>query len=216
VLARAAIVAAACGALVPAAAAPPGGERPTKIVAFGDSLTAGRGLAADATFPARLEQALTARGFAVEVVNAGVSGDTSADGLERLEWSVPDDTDAVILELGANDALRGIDPLLVRASLETIVRRLDIRHVPILLAGMRAPPNMGSEYTRAFDAIYPELAVRFGLLYYPFFLDGVALDASLNQEDGLHPNEAGIKVIVQRLLPKAEELIARVRQQHGH
>ncbi|HEV3396649.1 MAG TPA: GDSL-type esterase/lipase family protein, partial [Xanthobacteraceae bacterium] len=144
-LGLAAVVAAA--AIVSAAAQPGGAGRPVKIVALGDSLTAGLGLPADAAFPARLQRALTDQGLAVEVVNAGVSGDTAADGLARLDWSVPDDTDAVILELGANDALRGIDPKLTRAALDTILRRLTARRIPVLLAGMRAPPNMGADYT---------------------------------------------------------------------
>lgn len=205
-LALAAIVAGA--ALAPAAAQT---GRPVKVVAFGDSLTAGLGLPADAAFPARLQRALIGKGLAVDVINAGVSGDTSTDGLARLDWSVQDDADAVILELGANDALRGIDPKLTRAALDAILRRLAARRVPVLLAGMRAPPNMGADYTRAFDAIYPDLAAAYGVLFYPFFLDGVAAERGLNQGDGLHPTAAGVDVIVERLLPQAEELIARVR-----
>ena len=186
-----------------------------KIVALGDSLVAGLGLPAQATFTVRLEQALRARGLSVDIANAGVSGDTSADGLARLDWSIPDDTDAVILELGANDALRGIDPARTRGALEGIVRRLAERRITVLLAGMRAPPNMGADFAGAFDAIFPDLAARFDLLYYPFFLDGVAAERDLNQRDGMHPNAAGIEVIVKRLLPKAEELVARARQEHG-
>jgi acyl-CoA thioesterase I len=208
-LGLAAVVAAA--AIVSAAAQPGGAGRPVKIVALGDSLTAGLGLPADAAFPARLQRALTDQGLAVEVVNAGVSGDTAADGLARLDWSVPDDTDAVILELGANDALRGIDPKLTRAALDTILRRLTARRIPVLLAGMRAPPNMGADYTKAFDAIYPDLAAAYGVVFYPFFLDGVAAERSLNQGDGLHPTAAGVDVIVARMLPKVEELVARAR-----
>jgi acyl-CoA thioesterase-1 len=205
-LALAAIVAGA--ALAPAAAQT---GRAVKIVAFGDSLTAGLGLPADAAFPARLQRALIGKGLAVDVINAGVSGDTSTDGLARLDWSVPDDADAVILELGANDALRGLDPKRTRAALDAILRRLAARHVPVLLAGMRAPPNMGADYTRAFDAIYPDLAAAYGVVFYPFFLDGVAAERGLNQGDGLHPTAAGVDVIVERLLPQAEALIARVR-----
>jgi acyl-CoA thioesterase-1 len=205
-LALAAIVAGA--ALAPAAAQT---GRAVKIVAFGDSLTAGLGLPADAAFPARLQRALIGKGLAVDVINAGVSGDTSTDGLARLDWSVPDDADAVILELGANDALRGLDPKRTRAALDAILRRLAARHVPVLLAGMRAPPNMGADYTQAFDAIYPDLAAAYGVVFYPFFLDGVAAQRGLNQGDGLHPTAAGVDVIVARLLPQAEELIARVR-----
>jgi acyl-CoA thioesterase-1 len=207
-LALAAIVA---GVPVASSSAQRDDERPVKVVAFGDSLTAGLGLPANAAFPARLRRALIGKGLAVDVINAGVSGDTSTDGLARLDWSVPDDADAVILELGANDALRGIDPKLTRAALDAILRRLAARHVPVLLAGMRAPPNMGADYTQAFDAIYPDLAAAYGVLFYPFFLDGVAAERGLNQGDGLHPTAAGVDVIVARLLPQAEELIARVR-----
>src|SRR5262245_48943025 len=165
-------------------------ERPVRIVALGDSLTAGYGLAADKAFPARLARALAARGHVVEIANAGVSGDTTSDGLARLDWSVPDGTDAVILELGANDALRGIDPAIVRAALEAIMSRLKERRIAVLLAGMRAPPNLGVDYVRAFDAIFPELATKFGAVLYPFFLDGVATERNLNQPDGMHPTAA--------------------------
>ena len=194
------------------AAAQPGGTRSVKIVAIGNSLTAGLGLPANATFPARLERALAQRGTAAEVVNAGVSGDTTADGLSRLDWSVPDDTDAVILELGANDALRGLDPAQARANLDAILKRLIGRKLPVLLAGMRAPPNMGAEYTKTFDAIYPDLAAAYGTILYPFFLEGVAADRALNQGDGLHPTAAGVDVIVAKILPRVEELVARARQ----
>jgi acyl-CoA thioesterase I len=191
----------------PAAAA----ERPVRIVALGDSLTAGLGLPVDRAFPAQLERALKAKGLAVEVSNAGVSGDTASGGLARLDWSVPEGTDAVIIELGANDMLRGIDPKVTRRALEGIVRRLTQRRVVVLLAGMRASANLDSEYRRDFDAIYPELAVRHGLLLYPFFLEGSAGKAGLNQVDGLHPNAAGVDAIVAGILPKVEELIRRVR-----
>lgn len=190
-------------------------ERPVKIVALGDSLTAGLGLPADAAFPIRLERALRGKGLSVEIVNAGVSGDTASDGLARLDWSVPEDTDAVVLELGANDALRGIDPKLTRAALEAIVRRLRERRIPVLLVGMRAPPNMGADYVRMFDGVFPELASAAGLVFYPFFLEGVAADPSLNQRDGIHPTAAGVDVIVRRLLPKAEELVTRARTERG-
>jgi acyl-CoA thioesterase I len=201
-------------ALVSAAAQPGSAGRPVKIVALGDSLTAGLGLPADAAFPARLARALAQKGIAAEVVNAGVSGDTAADGLARLEWSVPDDTDAVILELGANDALRGLDPAQTRANLEGILRRLGARRIPALLAGMRAPPNMGADYVKAFDAIYPDLAAAHGAALYPFFLDGVAAERGLNQGDGLHPTAAGVDVIVAKILPQVEELIARAAAAH--
>jgi acyl-CoA thioesterase-1 len=144
-------------------------------------------------------------------VNAGVSGDTTAGGLERLDWSVPDDTDAVILELGANDALRGLDPATTQRSLTTILDKLAARHIPVLLAGMKAPRNLGSDYTGKFDAIYPALAANHPVVFYPFFLEGVAADPHLNQGDGLHPTAAGVEVIVKNILPKVEELIARVR-----
>jgi acyl-CoA thioesterase-1 len=201
-------------ALVSAAAQPGSAGRPVKIVALGDSLTAGLGLPADAAFPARLARALAQERVAAEVVNAGVSGDTTADGLARLDWSVPDDTDAVILELGANDALRGLDPAQTRANLEGILRRLGARHIPVLFAGMRSPPNMGAEYVRAFDAIYPDLAAAHGVIFYPFFLDGVAAERGLNQGDGIHPTAAGVDVIVAKILPQVEELIARVPGAH--
>ena len=196
------------GALAGTAA---GADRPVRIVALGDSLTAGLGLPANAAFPARLEQALNAKGMAVEITNAGVSGDTASAGLARLDWSVPEGTDAVIVELGANDMLRGIDPKVTRAAIGEIVRRLTERRIAVLLAGMRAAPNLGPDYGRAFETIYSDLAANNGLLLYPFFLDGVAAEAKLNQHDGLHPTAAGIDAIVARILPKAEELVARVR-----
>ena len=189
------------------------GDRSVRIVVLGDSLTAGLGLPADEAFPAKLERALKAKGLAIEVINAGVSGDTASGGLARLDWSVPEGTDAVILELGANDMLRGIDPKLTRQALEEIVRRLSARGVPVLLAGMRAAANLGNDYGRAFEALYSDLAGRYDLLLYPFFLDGVAGEAGLNQSDGLHPTAAGVDAIVARILPKVEELVRRAR--HG-
>lgn len=189
----------------------PAADRVLKIVAFGDSLTAGLGLPAGAAFPARLEAALKAKGHAVTIVNAGVSGDTASGGLGRLDWSVPDDADAVILELGANDALRGVDPKTTKAALDAILGKLDARRVPVLLAGMAAPRNMGADYVRAFDAIYPALASTHRVVFYPFFLAGVATDPKLNQGDGLHPTAAGVDVIVARILPSVEALIARAR-----
>ncbi len=186
-------------------------DRPVRIVALGDSLTAGLGVPADQAFPAKLEQALRAKGLAVEVTNAGVSGDTASSGLARLDWSIPEGTDAVIVELGANDMLRGIDPKITRHALEGIVRRLADRRVAVLLAGMRAAPNLGPDFGRDFEAIYSELAARNDLLLYPFFLDGVAGEAELNQRDGLHPTVAGVDAIVARILPKVEELVSRVR-----
>jgi acyl-CoA thioesterase-1 len=190
-------------------------ERTVKIVALGDSLMAGYQLPAQDAFPVQLERALRAKGLAVEVANAGVSGDTSSGGLARLDWSVPDGTDAVILELGANDMLRAVDPRVTREALTEIVRRLRERRIEVLLCGMQAARNLGPDYARAFDPIYPELATANGLLLYPFFLDGIVGDAKLNQSDGLHPTAAGVAKIVAGILPKVEELIARVQARPG-
>jgi acyl-CoA thioesterase-1 len=190
-------------------------DRPVRIVAFGDSLTAGLGLPAQDAFPAKLQAALKAKGLAANVVNAGVSGDTASAGLERLEWSVPDGTDGIILELGANDALRGLDPALTQKALNEILDKLAARRIPVLLAGMKAPRNLGSDYTARFDAIYPALASTHPVVFYPFFLEGVATDPHLNQGDGLHPNAAGVDVIVARILPQVEELIARAQAARG-
>lgn len=185
---------------------------PLKIVALGDSLTAGYGLPAEAAYPAKLAEALHANGYDVTIVNAGVSGDTASGGLARLDWSVSPDTDAVILELGANDMLRGVDPKVTRAALDAILKRLADRHIPVLLVGMHAGRNLGEDYVRRFDAIYPALASTHRVVFYPFFLAGVATDPALNQADGMHPNPAGVDVIVKRMLPSVEELIARARQ----
>jgi acyl-CoA thioesterase-1 len=190
-------------------------DRPVRIVVLGDSLTAGLGLPVNAAFPAKLEQALKAKGMAVEITNAGVSGDTASAGLARLDWSVPEGTDAVIVELGANDTLRGIDPKVTRQALGEIVRRLRGRGIAVLLTGMRAAPNLGPDYGRDFEAIYSALAAENDLLFYPFFLDGVATDSKLNQRDGLHPTAAGVDAIVARILPKAEELVARARDKRA-
>jgi acyl-CoA thioesterase-1 len=184
---------------------------PVRIVAFGDSLTAGYGLPPGAGFPARLEAALKAKGLDVVVADAGASGDTSTAALARLDWSVPQETDAVIVEIGANDALRGIAPELTRDNLDAIVGRLRARGLPVLVAGMRAPPNMGEAYVTAFDAIYPDVAAKHGALLYPFFLDGVAAERSLNLADGMHPTAAGIDVIVGRILPTVEALVAEAK-----
>jgi acyl-CoA thioesterase I len=208
--------AAAIAALLSGIAAGAGAaERPVKIVALGDSLTAGFGLPAADAFPAKLERALKAKGLAVEVANAGVSGDTAPGGLARLDWAVPPDADAVIVELGANDMLQGKDPKRTRQALDEIVRRLTGRRIAVLLAGMRAAPNLGGDYTRDFESIYPEIAAKYDALFYPFFLDGIASDMKLNQRDGLHPTAAGIDAIVTRILPKAEELVARARAMRG-
>ncbi|HEY7243100.1 MAG TPA: arylesterase [Xanthobacteraceae bacterium] len=186
-------------------------DTPVHVVALGDSLTAGLGLPLNASFPAKLESALRSKGMAVEITNAGVSGDTASGGLARLDWSVPQGTDAVIVELGANDMLRGIDPKLTQAALAEILQRLNARHIAVLLAGMRAAPNLGADYGRNFESIYSELAAKEGALLYPFFLDGVAGEAKLNQPDGLHPSAAGVEEIVRRILPEVEELVSRVR-----
>ncbi|MEA2873254.1 MAG: acyl-CoA thioesterase [Hyphomicrobiales bacterium] len=190
-------------------------DRPVRIVVLGDSLSAGFGLAAQDALPAKLERALKAKGHNVTIENAGVSGDTAAGGLARLDWSVADGTDAVILELGANDALRGADPKQTRTSLEAIIRKLKERRIAVLLAGMLAPRNLGPDYVNAFDSIYPELAAEHGLILYPFILDGVAGDRALNQGDGIHPTAAGVDIMVKGLLPKAEELLARVKAGKG-
>jgi acyl-CoA thioesterase-1 len=190
-------------------------DEPVKLVVLGDSLSAGYGLSLKDAFPTKLAAALKARGRNVMVVNAGVSGDTASGGLERLDWSVPDGTQAVIVELGANDALRGIDPMVTQMALDRILRRLHERHIPVLLAGMKAPRNMGASYIEAFDGIYPSLASTHSVLFYPFFLEGVAADTKLNQHDGLHPNAAGVDLIVTRILPKVEELIMRAQNARG-
>ena len=184
---------------------------PLRIVALGDSLMAGYGLAEKEGFPAKLQAALRAKGHDVEVINAGVSGDTASGGLTRLDWSVPKDAAAVILELGANDALRAVNPAETRKALDEALRRLRERKLEVLLAGMLAPPNMGAEYSAAFDRIYPELAQKHSVLLYPFFLDGVAAVEKLNQRDGIHPTAAGVDVIVERILPSVEKLIAQTR-----
>jgi acyl-CoA thioesterase-1 len=193
----------ALAGLLPASAAT------LRIVALGDSLTAGLGLQKTDGFAARLEAALRERGHDVVVVDAGVSGDTASDGLARLDWSVGDDAGAVIVELGSNDALRGVDPKITRDALDRLLARLAERKLPVLLAGMLAPPNLGPDYGEAFNGMYAELAERHGALLYPFFLDGVAAEARLNQADGMHPNAAGVAAIVERILPAVEELIAR-------
>jgi acyl-CoA thioesterase-1 len=193
-----------------------------RVVALGDSLTAGLGLPASQSFPAKLEAALRARGHDVTIVNAGVSGDTATDGLARLDWSVGDDANAVLVELGANDALRGIDPATTRAALGEILRRLRERHLPVFIAGMLAPLNFGEDFARRFDAIYPDLAHQYGAALYPFFLDGLVSTSDITrggaartgffQADGLHPNADGVDAIVERLLPVIEPWIARIEK----
>ena len=209
-----AIMAGAALALGCAAASATGAfaaDKPVAIVALGDSLTAGLGLAANEAFPAKLAKALAAKGIAVTLANAGVSGDTTSGGLTRLDWSVPPETEAVILELGANDALRGLDPAVARRALDTMLRRLKERGIPVLLCGMLAPPNLGPDYARAFNAIFPQLATSYDAVFYPFFLEGIAANRRLNQGDGIHPTAAGVDIIVAGILPKVEELIARAK-----
>ncbi len=179
------------------------------ILALGDSLTAGYGLQPSDAFPVKLEAALKAKGHDVTVVNAGVSGDTALDGASRLDWALSDDIDAVIVELGANDALRGLPPQQAELAIDDILSRLKARGLPVLLAGMRAPPNLGPEYQAGFDGMYRRLADKHGVLLYPFLLDGVAADVKLNQADGLHPNPAGVDQIVARMLPAVEQLIGK-------
>jgi acyl-CoA thioesterase-1 len=186
-------------------------ERPVKIVAFGDSLTAGHGLPATDAFPFKLAHALEAKGIKVQIVNAGVSGDTASGGLARLDWSLPSDTDAVILELGANDAMRGIDPTVTREALAAILTKLKERGIAVLLCGMYAPPNMGADFERAYQRMYPQLARSYDAILYPFFLDGVAGHREHNQADGIHPTSKGVDLIVEAILPKVEELVARVK-----
>ena len=191
---------------LPATAADP---HETVIVALGDSLTAGYGLPRNQSFPAQLQAALEARGAKVKIVNAGVSGDTANAALKRLGWALPENADAVIVELGANDALQGLPPEETKRALAKIIEQLQAKDLVVLLAGMEAPRNMGKEYVAAFGAIYPELAARYDVSLYPFFLEGAALNVGLMQADGIHPNGKGVAEIVETMLPKVEELLAR-------
>ena len=185
--------------------------KPVRLVAYGDSLMAGLGLAEADAFPAKLQAALKRQGRDVEVVDAGVSGDTTADGLARLDWTLGDGADAVILELGANDMLRGLDPAMTQANLSSTLAALQARHVKVLLAGMRAPPTMGQDYDDKFAAIYPALAKRYGVPLYPFFLDGIIGERALHLPDQMHPTGAGVDVIVQRILPDVDKLLDGVQ-----
>jgi acyl-CoA thioesterase I len=178
------------------------------ILDFGDSLTAGYGLMPEQAFPAQLEGWLRAHGVPARVVNAGVSGDTTAGGVARLDWALADKPDVVILALGSNDALRGIDPATVRANLDTMLEKINAIGAKVLLLGMQAPPNWGRSYDQAFNQIFPELASKHGAVLYPFFLEGVAMKPELNQPDGLHPNERGVEVLVKRIGPVVAGLIA--------
>ena len=189
------------------AAATPSLAATPRILALGDSLTAGYGLQPDEAFPVRLEAALAAAGVAADIVNGGVSGDTSAGGLARLEWLLAERPDYVLVELGANDALRGIDPKVTRDNLDKILQRIIEAGAKPLLLGMKAPTNWGRDYEAEFDAIYPELAAKYRIPLYPFFLDGVAMDQSLNQGDGLHPNARGAALIAERVAPYVERLL---------
>jgi acyl-CoA thioesterase-1 len=187
-------------------------EQPIRLLAIGDSLTAGYGLPPGEGFVPRLQAALDARGRSVRVIDAGVSGDTTAGGLARLDWALAENPDAVLLELGANDGLRGLPPQQVRANLNAILDRLAARNLPVLLAGMLAPPNFGAAYGREFVAVFQDLArERPDLIFYPFFLEGVAGERALNQPDGIHPNEQGVAKVVRGILPAVEQLLDRVR-----
>lgn len=206
------------GVLLSLAALPAGAqsdaalETPITILALGDSLTAGYGLEQGDAFPVQLQNALAQQGYAATIVNAGVSGDTSAGGRSRLEWLLSPQIDAVIVELGANDGLRGLDPGQTRDNLEWILAALAQKGLPVLLTGMQAPPNLGKDYGRDFNSIYPDLAARYDAVFDPFYLEGVAADPALNQRDGIHPNSDGVRVIVERLVPKVIELMARVNR----
>lgn len=180
---------------------------PLKIIAFGDSLVAGLGLSADAAFPAVLEKTLRAEGYAVSVINAGVSGDTASGGQARLDWALTDGADGVILELGANDMLRGVDPAVTKAALDAILGNLKARNIKVLIAGMKAAPNLGQDYKTRFDAIYPALAKKYDAPLYPFFLEGVAGEPALKLGDGLHPNAAGVERIVKGILPDVHAFV---------
>ena len=184
---------------------------PLKLTALGTSLTQGYGLPPGTEFTVQLQAALKAGGYDVTVVNAGVSGDTSADGLSRLDWALADHPAAMILELGSNDMLRGLPPEQTEANLRAILAKLKAAHVPVLLCGMMAQRNLGPDYVQRFDSIYPRLAKETGVLFYPFILDGVALNPRLNQADGMHPNPAGVKIIVARMLPDVKKMLAQVK-----
>ncbi|HEX3667462.1 MAG TPA: arylesterase [Rhizomicrobium sp.] len=183
---------------------------PVRILMFGTSLTQGLGLPPGTELPAVLEKKLAAAGMPAKVINAGVSGDTSADGFARIDWSLADHPDAAIVELGSNDALRGLDPVQTEKNIGAVLAKLQAAHVPVLLLGMKAPRNLGQQYDAAFDTMYPKLAQRFGDALYPFLLDGVALDPKLNQADGIHPNPAGVQVIAARLFPYVKKLAVRI------
>jgi acyl-CoA thioesterase-1 len=181
----------------------------TTILALGDSLTAGFGLPPGEAMPDQLQKALRAEGLDITVINAGVSGDIAAQGAARLDWALTDDVRAVIVELGANDALRGLPPAQAEVALREILQKLKVKNLPVLLLGMKAPPNLGEDYVKAFDGIYARLSAEFGCDLYPFYLDGVAAQPEFNQADGIHPNEKGVAVIVPRLLPYVKKLVGK-------
>src|SRR5210317_1748895 len=189
-------------------------EFPLRLLVLGDSLSAGYGLKPEDSFPSQLEEALDMAGYRVHVINAGVSGDTTAGGLSRLEWALVDKPHIVLVELGGNDALRGLPPAETYANLESIIVKLKKNGVRVVLAGMQAPRNLGKDYTLKFDAIYPRLAGQYDVPLYPFFLDGVALDPALNQPDGIHPNPAGVKVIVKKILPLLESELQQLNPEN--
>ena len=184
--------------------------KPITLLALGDSLTAGLGLEANEAFPVKLEAALQSRYPGLKIINGGVSGDTAADGLARLDWALTDDVVGLIVELGANDALRGLDAAQTETALNGIMVKAQLRSLPVLILGMKSPPNMGPDYVARFDGLYPRLAAKYQALLYPFYLDGVAANASLNQADGIHPNGQGVDVIVAKVMPSVEELIGKV------
>lgn len=199
------ILVAAFLALTPAAF-----SKPVVLLALGDSLTAGLGLSPSEAFPARLETALKAKYPDLSIINGGVSGDTAAGGLARLDWALTEDVNGLVVELGANDALRGLDVGQTEAALDEILAKAKARGLPVLVLGMRAPPNMGPDYVARFDGLYPALSKKYDALLYPFYLDGVAALPNLNQADGIHPNPRGVDEIVTRIMPKVEELIQKV------
>ena len=192
--------------------AAPCSARPLRLVALGDSLTAGYALPADAAFPAQLQRALRAKGFDVEIANAGVSGDTSSGALERLDWALGEGGDGVLVEIGANDMLRGTDPTLTRKNIDAILARLQQRKIPALLTGMRAAPNLGPEYAQKFDPIYAELAKKYDSAFYPFFLEGVAGHPERQLPDGMHPNREGVAIIVAGILPEVAAWLERLQK----
>ncbi|MBA4099166.1 MAG: arylesterase [Rhodospirillum sp.] len=196
----------------PGAFAPAHASEPIRILAYGDSLTAGYGLTEQDTLPTRLAEALNKMGRPVTMINGGVSGDTTADGVTRLDWALADKPQIMILALGGNDMLRGLDPKITRANLDAIIQKTKAAGVEIVLAGMLAPPNLGTEYTAAFDAIYPELAKAHNLLFMPFLLQDVAQDSDLNQADGIHPNGNGVAIIVRNLLPYVTQAMDKLEQ----